>query len=150
MITRRGWLVVLIAGVLAIVGVIVAQTKKTESAKPNVVAVNRVITVDTTGNCVDMQSAPAHTNGTNVNDTVEWVPKLGSRITDFHIIFIGKSPSAGTERHFSMNNKQFTVIANPANDAEDFPYAISVDAAAGHTSCDPHVIIIKGTGFDIK
>ena len=96
MTIRRGWFMVAIAGVLALVGVIIAQTKKT-----NLVAVNQVITVDATATCVDLQSRPAYTNGSNVNDTVEWKPKAGSGVTQFHIIFIGNSPSASRKNYTS-------------------------------------------------
>ncbi len=70
-----------------------------------------------------------------------WVPKAGQTISNWHIIF-PESPFTNQQVYFDKDSKPVTIDL-PDEDGVDFKYLIAVDGGA---PCDPHVIVVKGTG----
>jgi hypothetical protein len=133
---RRSWWALAVVGVLAIVGVIVAQTEKPKVLRINVPAEPQTIAVVKSGTaCV---SANDESKPVGSAYSVSW--QAGSGVS-FHVIFPGKSPSHGGEKYFDRNNYNIPQLKAPVNGvAEAFEYVISVD---GGSTCDPHVIIVQ-------
>jgi hypothetical protein len=103
--------------------------------QPQVIMVN-----DST--CVDVGNKPAFST-----DKVEWrIDPKSHGVTDFHIIFLTKSPAQSKRRYFDKTHFQTGPLNDPVNNvSEDFEYVISVDLGDDNVTCDPHVIIIKGS-----
>jgi hypothetical protein len=146
-IRDRVVLAVSLVGAFALVGAIVAQTKKSRRVTITLIPSPQIIMVDNSAECVDADDKTAATDGT-ASDTVEWrIDPHSNNVTNFHIIFTKKSPSQGNERYFDKTRNKFTAIKHPKNDGEVFNYDISVDLADGsNRTCDPHLIVIKGSG----
>ncbi len=146
MMAPRGWCVMAIVGMLAVVGIVMGQTQKVETVVIRHTLGPQAITVNDSQSCVDNDDQPAYTNGSD-SDTVQW--NKGPRVAGFQIIFPRKSPSGNGERFFDSSSKPFKATTKPKKDAEVFEYVIAVDLANGtHFACDPHVIVVKGSGVD--
>lgn len=146
--TRRGRCVMVMVGILAVVGIVMGQTEKVKTVIIRQTIAPQVITVDGSQSCVDNDDQAAYTDGTN-SDTVQW--NKGTNVASFQIIFPKKSPSQNRERFFDSSSGPFTAIKNPKHDAQVFDYVIAVDLTDGtHVACDPHVIVVKGSGLDSK
>ena len=137
--TRRGWSAVAIVGaLLAIVGLIVAQTKKPKALVETFPTGPQTITVlssNPNNLCVSVDDDSKPVGSAY---TITWQP--GPGVTNFHIIFPRKSPDQRGKKYFDQTNNGITALNKPANGVvEAFEYAISVDGGA---TCDPHVIVV--------
>ena len=151
MISRRGIAIILsLFGALALEGVTVSQTEKSKSMTVTFTHVPPNINVGDYPNnaCVKRDEVEAlGAWGTVHSEIVNFIPD--ANVSDFHLIFTKKSPDNSTrkERYFDDKKPSFTVVPKTGDDPEIFEYVISVDFKDGtpQRTCDPHVIIIKGT-----
>jgi hypothetical protein len=137
MTTRPVRLAIVFVGVLSLVCGIVAQTRK-RSVTLTLQSSPQVIKVDSSSACVDIN----YKSGLP-KDTVEWrIDPNATSVTDFHVIFLTKSPFQNNERYFDKHRYKSSPLNPPSTGlVEDFEYIISVD---GGQTCDPHVIVIGG------
>jgi hypothetical protein len=142
MTTRPVLLTVVFVGALSLVCGIVAQTKKSRSVTLTLHSSPQIIKVDSSNACVDVYSKSGLPK-----DTVEWrIDPSSTSVTDFHVIFLTKSPFQNHERYFDKHRYKSSPLNPPSVGlAEDFEYIISVD---GGQTCDPHVIVIGGDNND--
>ena len=152
MISRRGIAIILsLFGALALVGEAVSQRAKSKSMTVTFTHVPPDIKVGAKPNnsCVDRDEVEAlGAWGAVHSETVNFIPD--ANVSEFHLIFTKKSPSDKKERYFDNQKRSFTTVPKTGDDPEVFEYVISVDFNDGKPQrvCDPHVIIIKGTGVD--
>ena len=138
MINRRAWLVVALVGAPMMAGLTIGQMKKTKLDLVKLTSAQHHIEVNLTPKCTKTKSEVAIPG-----DSVDWVVKNGDTIKNFHIIF-PVSPFTNGQTYFEEGYASVTV-ASPDESGADFEYVIAVD---GGRTCDPHVIVVKGSGTD--
>jgi hypothetical protein len=138
MTTRRALLGLSLVAALVLTGLTVGQMKKTKLEAVKLTSTAHHIEVNLSPKCTKNKSEVAIPG-----DTVDWVGKSGETITNFHIIF-PVSPFTNQQTYFEKGNPVVT-IDTPDESGADFEYVIAVD---GGSTCDPHVIVIKGSGTE--
>ncbi len=143
MITRRAIWAMPIVGALALAGVVVAQKEQSKLIRVRTASPPIIYVLASDKKCTKPKSLLA-----SATDTVQFQYDY-KKVSNFHIIF-PESPFTTGLTYFDKDaDPKDLVLIKPDEDGQDFKFIIEVDSADGsHSTCDPHVIVVKGSGTD--